>query len=69
MTDLNIQTDRHYAAVTLLTVNQVAELLNVHPRTVWQMKAAGSIPQPIRLSKQIVRWRLSDLEAHIQKLA
>ena len=38
----------------LLTVKQVSELLQVHPRTVWRMAAAGDIPKPITLSKKIV---------------
>jgi predicted DNA-binding transcriptional regulator AlpA len=53
----------------LLDVRDVANLLGVHPRTIWQMASAGSIPQPIHLSPRVVRWRLSDIEDHVQKLA
>ena len=50
----------------LLTVRQVGELLQVHPRTVWRLAAGGYMPRPITLSKKIVRWRLSDLEQFLE---
>jgi predicted DNA-binding transcriptional regulator AlpA len=53
----------------LLDVREVAQLLGIHPRTVWQMVAASNIPHPVRLSPRVVRWRLSDIEDHVQKLA
>jgi predicted DNA-binding transcriptional regulator AlpA len=53
----------------LLDVREVAKLLGIHPRTVWQMVSTSNIPQPVRLSPRLVRWRLSDIEDHVQKLA
>ena len=61
------RTDPRLAGICLLDVRQVAELLGVHVRTVWRMAATGEIPPPIKLSERVVRWRLSDLERHIQK--
>lgn len=52
----------------LLDVKQVAQMYGVHPRTIWNLASAGRIPQPVRLSPHVVRWRLSDLEVHIQGL-
>jgi predicted DNA-binding transcriptional regulator AlpA len=53
-------------AVTLLTAEQVAGAYGVHKRTVWRLVATGDIPQPIRIGRRIVRWRLSDLQQHVQ---
>jgi predicted DNA-binding transcriptional regulator AlpA len=32
------------------------------------MAAAGELPAPIRLGTKTVRWRLSDIERHIQSV-
>lgn len=55
--------------VTLLTARQVADLLGVHVRSVWRMSQAGQIPRPIRLAERVVRWRLADLQAHLDGIA
>lgn len=48
-----------------LDVRQVAELLGVHPRTIWRLVSSGDLPAPNRIGPKIVRWRLADLEAHL----
>jgi len=53
---------------TLLTVDDVAELLSVCVRTVWQKVSNGSLPKPVCLSPQIRRWRASEIQAYIDKL-
>lgn len=53
--------DGALADLTLLNVRQMAELLGVHPRSVWRLAQMGEIPAPIRLGGRVVRWRLSDL--------
>ena len=50
-----------------MTVRQVAELYGVHVRTAWRMAATGDIPAPIRISERVVRWRLRDIERHIER--
>ena len=45
----------------LLTVSQVADLLYVSTRTVWRLTKVGDIPQPLRFSRKLVRWRKSDI--------
>lgn len=55
--------------VTLLTARQVADLLGVHVRSVWRMSHADQIPRPIRLAERVVRWRLADLQAHLDGIA
>jgi predicted DNA-binding transcriptional regulator AlpA len=57
-----MQPDGIPADTRLLTVQQVGQMLQVHPRTCWRMAAAGDIPKPITIAKKVVRWRLSDLQ-------
>jgi predicted DNA-binding transcriptional regulator AlpA len=45
----------------LLTIQQVAGLLHVDPRTVRRRVADGTFPQPIRIGRA-VRWRRLDIE-------
>ena len=49
--------------VTMLTITQVAERLNVSTRSVWRMVKKNEIPQPVRYTRKMVRWRVADLEA------
>jgi len=55
--------------VTLLTARQVADLIGVDVRTVWRLAQTGGIPAPIRLSQRVVRWRLADLQSHLDGIA
>lgn len=48
----------------LLTVDQVAELLQVSARTVWRMRSGGELPAPIRVLGS-VRWRRAELESWV----
>lgn len=57
------------AEVTLLSVRQVADVLGVHPRSVWRLAQTGDIPAPIRLSERVIRWRLTDLRDRLEEMA
>ena len=46
---------------SLMTVEQVAELLAVASRTVWRLNSKGAIPKPIKFGGN-VRWRGGDLQ-------
>lgn len=48
----------------LVSVNGVARLLDVSPRTVWRMLSAGEIAEPVRL-RGATRWRREDIERWI----
>jgi len=48
----------------LLTVNEVATLLNVSPRHVHMLRATQQLPPPVRLGRS-VRWRRAELEAWV----
>jgi len=52
-------------SITLLTVDEVAAALGLHRDTVWHLRRLGKIPEPIKISKQTVRWRLIDIEEWI----
>lgn len=40
---------------SLLTAQQLAKLLQVSTRTIWRLRSAGQLPQPIELGGSI-RW-------------
>ena len=48
--------------VQLLTVREVSELLAISVLTTWRYTKAERIPQPVRLSPSVIRWRLRDIE-------
>ena len=41
--------------------------LTIGLRTVWRFTAAGKLPQPIRFSRKIVRWRWKAVVEHLEK--
>lgn len=50
----------------MLTVDQVAERLGVHRRTIERMVAEGTLPPPLRLSQRILRWEESAVTKWLQ---
>jgi len=64
-----IRDDPHFTDITLLTVNQVADLLSLHPRTIWRMVSAGDLPAPIGIGRRAKRWRLVDLQTWMDQQA
>jgi len=58
----------------LLTVMELANLLQVTERTCWRLTrqaeaGIGIFPKPLRIAPRTVRWRTSDVEAYIARLA
>ncbi len=51
----------------LLSAKQVAQCLSVSARTVYRMVARGTLPQPIRYTRRLVRWRKSDLMSWLEE--
>jgi prophage regulatory protein len=49
-----------------LTVEQFAKLLQVSKRTIWRLRSAGQIPQPIQIGGG-VRWRMGDIKNWIDR--
>ena len=53
----------------LLTAQDVARRLSIGVRTLWRLVAQGKLPQPIRYTRKLVRWRAMDIDRYIQSLS
>ena len=56
----------------LMTVQQVAAVLNVGQRTVWRMTSRaeagfGNFPKPKRIASKTVRWRWDDIQKYLDE--
>ena len=51
----------------LLPVGDVAERLGVSVRTVWSLRSAGEIPEPVKIGSR-TRWKRSEIETYIRGL-
>lgn len=49
----------------LLSPDQVADMLGIDKRTLWKWEAAGKCPPAIRMSRKIVRFKLSEVNSFI----
>jgi excisionase family DNA binding protein len=46
----------------------IAEMLDVSLRTVYRKVAKGELPQPVHIGSGTTRWRLSDVQAHLDRI-
>jgi excisionase family DNA binding protein len=53
----------------VLTLAEVADLLQIAPRTVQRMAADGEFPAPIRLGSTRPRWRRAEIDTWLQRRA
>ncbi len=53
----------------LLTSQEVARRLSIGVRTLWRLVAAGNLPQPVRFSRKLVRWKAADIDHYVQSLS
>jgi predicted DNA-binding transcriptional regulator AlpA len=51
----------------MLRVSRVAELLGVHPMSVWRWVRRGEFPRPIKLAPHVTAWRASDVAAWLDE--
>jgi prophage regulatory protein len=51
---------------SLITAKELAALLQVSTRTVWRLRKAGEIPEPLRIGG-MVRWRLDAVHAWLSE--
>lgn len=60
---------KHVDKSEILTLTEVSEMLNVHPNTLRNWDANGTL-KPLRMGeKKIRRYRRSDVEAFIQRMS
>jgi excisionase family DNA binding protein len=52
----------------LLTAGEVARRLRVSVRTLYRLTLRGQVPQPIRFSRKLVRWRARDIARYVRGL-
>jgi excisionase family DNA binding protein len=53
----------------LLTARQVAERLGVSVRTLYRLVERGVLPQAVRYSRKLVRWKSADIDRYIAALS
>jgi predicted DNA-binding transcriptional regulator AlpA len=58
--------DGAFNVPTLMTVEQLAKLIQKSVRSVWRMRSAGQVPKPVKLGGG-VRWRVQDIELWIEQ--
>jgi excisionase family DNA binding protein len=68
MSNLALQTAVASLFGGLLTCQQVAEILRVHPRTVQRLERTGAL-RGIRLGRRAVRFRREDIQSFIESSA
>jgi excisionase family DNA binding protein len=56
--------DPKLSAPLLLSADKLAELLNISVRTLWRLRAAGTLPRPLRIGGSI-RWRFDEISQWI----
>ena len=51
--------------VHLLSAEKVASLLDISVRTLWRLRSAGQLPEPVRLGGSI-RWNANELRDWVE---
>jgi predicted DNA-binding transcriptional regulator AlpA len=49
-------------------VEELAEMFDVSPSTISKWVKLGAIPQPIRMSRRVIRWDIATIESHVDRL-
>ncbi|WP_437202110.1 helix-turn-helix transcriptional regulator [Planctomicrobium sp. SH664] len=57
-------TQSETARPLLVSVETLAEMLDISPRSVWRRLSSGEMIEPVRIGSS-VRWRLRDVEAWV----
>lgn len=61
MSETEIRYSQHESTESvLISVDVLASMIGLSPRTVWRQLSAGRIPTPLRIGAN-VRWRRSDI--------
>jgi len=59
------ETQSETAKPLLISVETLAEMLDISPRSVWRRLSCGEMIEPIRIGSS-VRWRLRDVDAWVE---
>jgi predicted DNA-binding transcriptional regulator AlpA len=51
-----------------ISAEDIAAILRVSVRTVFRLRARGVLPAPVEVSRNIVRWRWSAIQAYLDNL-
>ena len=52
----------------LLSKEQVADLIGVHPSTVMRWCRDGLLPAPVEVTQQTIRWRETDISNWVDQM-
>ena len=52
--------------MSLITAKALAEMLSISVRTVWRLRSAGKLPQPVTVGSSSIRWKWSDVQLFIE---
>lgn len=63
MSMIEVQVDESLNPL-LITAAEVARMLQISTRTVWRLRSAGELPEPVRFAGT-VRWRLAQIKKWI----
>jgi len=51
-----------------ISAENIAAILRVSVRTVYRLRARGVLPPPVEVSRNIVRWRWSEIAQYLDSL-
>jgi excisionase family DNA binding protein len=63
--DVEVQIADEYQ---LISINQVAAMLNASVRHVWRMIANNEFPSPVKVGKKNRRWVLSEVKDYLDSM-
>jgi prophage regulatory protein len=55
--------------IRVLSARQVADVLNLHPVTVWVWQSKGKLPRPIKIGPNKTVWRATDIATWLDEKA
>jgi predicted DNA-binding transcriptional regulator AlpA len=61
----NIVVDGLSSEPLLITAGELANLLHISVRSLWRLRSAQVIPEPVRLGGTTVRWRYDEVREWI----
>ena len=59
--------DTQSADSRLLRASDLARMLSLSVRTIWRLRDAGELPHPIRVSRNLLRWRAGDVQEYLRR--